>query len=90
MDKDKTNALSELYSARENIENKLAEIEATLQVYFNEEFAVASQHWIAQIKTALRDNLKYLPRGEYSMDYTFHRIEDKLLTNSSKGIEKYV
>lgn len=86
----KIEALANLYNAREDIENKLAEIEAILQVYFAEEFATAYQHWIPQIKTAVRDNLKYLPRGEYSMDYTIKRIEDKVIDNLDKGIQKYV
>jgi len=83
-------ALSKLYSYREQIEHNLAEIEAILRVNFSEEYSVASQHWIAQIKTALKDNLKYLPRGEYSMDYTLHRIEDKLFNKSDKGVSKYI
>jgi len=86
----KINAFAELHSIRENIEAKLAEIEAILQAHFSEEFAVASQHWLVQIKTALKDNLKYLPRGEYSMDYTLSRIEDKLFSKSDKGVSKYI
>lgn len=88
--KDKIDALSKLYNAREDIENKLAEIEAILQVHFSEEFATAYQHWIPQITTALRDNLKYLPRGQYSMDYTFLRIEDKIIDQKDKGVSKYI
>jgi hypothetical protein len=61
-----------------------------LAVNFPEESSVAKQHWIAQIKTALKDNLKYLPRGEYSMDYTLNRIEDKLFNKSDKGVSKYI
>ena len=87
---DKIDALSKLYNTREMIEHKIAEIESLLQVYFSDEFSVANQHWVAQIKTALRDNLKYLPRGEYSMDYTLYRIEDKLFCEPSKGVSKYI
>ena len=83
-------ALSKLYSYREQIENNLNEIQAILGTNFPEEYAVASQHWIVQIKTALTDNTRYLPRGEYSMDYTLHRIEDKLFNNSDKGVSKYI
>lgn len=86
----KIDALSELYAIREKIENNLAEIESILKVYFSEEEAVATQHWLAQIKTALKDNTKYLPRGEYSMDYTLARIEDKLFTKNSSGVNKYI
>ncbi len=83
-------ALSKLYSYREQIENNLAEIEAILKVNFPEEYAVASQHWIPQIKTGLKDNLKYLPRGEYTMDYTLNRIEDRLFNQADKGVSKYI
>jgi hypothetical protein len=83
-------ALSNLHFYREQIEHNLAEIEAIIQVNFSEEYAVASQHWIVQIKTALKDNLKYLPRGEYSMDYTIHRIEDKVFGQYDKGVSKYI
>lgn len=89
-DQKKINALSELYNLREKIENNVAEIESVLQAHFLDEFPVASQHWIVQIKTALKDNLKYLPRGEYSMDYTLYRIEDKLFSQSDKGVSKYI
>lgn len=89
-DKNKISHLSELYSLRENIENNLVEIECILQAFFVEEYSVASQHWIVQIKTALKDNLKYLPRGEYSMDYTLKRIEDKLVDINNKGVSKYI
>jgi hypothetical protein len=83
-------ALSDLYFYREQIENNMAEIEAILAVNFPEEISVAKQHWIVQIKTALKDNLPYLPRGEYSMDYTLHRIEDKVFGEYDKGVSKYI
>jgi hypothetical protein len=83
-------ALSNLYFYREQIEHNLAEIEAILAVNFPEESSVAKQHWIVQIKTALKDNLPYLPRGEYSMDYTLNRIQDKVFGRYDKGVSKYI
>lgn len=85
-----TNALSKLYSLREEIENNLAEIKAILGANFPEEYATASQHWIPQILTALKNNTQYLSRGEYSMDYTLHRIEDKMFGGFDKGVSKYI
>lgn len=85
-----TEFLAKLYSLREQIENNLAEIESIISAYFPDESAVATQHWIPQIKTALKDNLKYLPRGEYSMDYSLYRIEDKLFCEPNKGVSKYI
>ncbi len=87
---DNINALSKLYELREKIEHTLAEIESILHVYFPEETSVATQHWSAQIKTALKDNLVYLPRGQYSMDYTLSRIQDKIIDNNHKGVSKYI
>lgn len=82
-------ALQNLYNSREKIEDILAEIEANLQVYFPEEFAVAYQHWLPQIKTSLRNNTKWLPRCEYSMEYTLNHISDKLI-DLNKGVSKYI
>lgn len=88
--KKQVECLSKLYSLREQIESNLAEIESIIGAYFPDESAVATQHWIAQVKTALKDNLKYLPRGEYSMDYTLYRIEDKIFSKFDKGVSKYI
>jgi hypothetical protein len=87
---DNTKILSNLYAYREKIEDSLAEIQAILMQNFPEEYHVASQHWIIQIKTALRNNLKYLPRGDYTMDYTLAHIEDKVLNKHNKGVHKYI
>lgn len=83
-------ALNKLYNYRENIEDLLAEIEAIIQVYFPEEYSLSHQHWIPQIKTALRENTKWLPRGEYSMDYTLNHLLDKLIEDKNKGVSKYI
>jgi hypothetical protein len=86
----KKDALIKLYEHRENIENHLAEIDAILQVYFSDDYSVAYQHWIPQIKTALYDNTKWLSRGQYSMDYTIKSILDKIVGDSQKGVSKYI
>lgn len=85
-----TEALSKLYNYREKIEDLLAEIEALLQVYFSDEFTIAYQHWLPQIKTALKDDTKWLSRGQYSMDYTINRIIDKINNKQDKGVNKYI
>jgi hypothetical protein len=87
---DQKKTLDKLLKYRDEIEDNLTQIETLIKVFFPEEFSVAYQHWLPQIKTALKDNIKYLPRGEYSMDYTIRRIEDKLLDNSDKGVSKYI
>jgi hypothetical protein len=90
LDKNKTEALNSLYIYRESIEDILAEIEAILRVHYPDELSVAYQHWLPQIKTALRDNTKWLPRGQYSMDYTLTHIEDKVANSTQKGVNKYI
>lgn len=80
-------AIFRLFSLRDSIEDKIVEIETILKTRFPEEYAVAYQHWIPQIKTALKDNLKWLPRGEYSMQYTLDRLID---VNDGKGVNKYI
>ena len=84
-------ALNKLYQQRENIENILAEIESILMVYFEQQYPLSYQHWIPQIKTALRNNTKWLSRGEYSMDHTLKDIEDKIIDNCSRqGVSKFI
>ena len=84
-------ALNKLYQHRENIENELAEIDALLMVYFQDQYPLSYQHIIPQIKTALRDNTKWLSRGQYSMDTIFKSIEDKIKNdNGHQGVSKYI
>ena len=84
-------ALNKLYQYRENIESYLAEIDAILMVYFPDEYPLMYQHLTPQIKTALRDNTKWLSRGQYSMDDIFHSIEDKIVEdNNRQGVSKFI
>jgi|688.fasta_scaffold08374_5 hypothetical protein len=88
---DKKEALNKLYECRENIEKYLAEIETIISVNFTDKYAIAYQHWIPQIKTALRNNTKWLSRGEYSMDDLIVNIEDNMKENiHNKGVSKYI
>ena len=87
---DKKVALEKLLSKRDQILNDLAEIESLLQVYFSDDFSIAYQHWIPQITTALTDNTIWLPRGQYSMDYTIKSILDRLSIDTNKGVSKYI
>lgn len=82
--------LTKLIEYRTQIENILTEIDTVMKINFPEEYSVAYQHWIPQIKTALRNDTKWLPRGEYSMDYTLDRIIDKLNSSVDKGVTKYI
>ena len=86
----KQESLNKLFEYRDQIQKILAEIDSIIETDFPDEYSVAYQHWLPQIKTALKDNLKYLPRGEYSMDYTLYRIQDKLDNHLDKGVTKYI
>jgi len=83
-------ALQNLYSHRDHIEDHLNKIETILKVYFPKEYDLAYQHWLPQIKTGLRDEIKWLPRGEYSMDYTLTRLIDNMIDDLNKGVTKFV
>jgi len=86
----KIETLNKLLQYRENIEDILVQIDAILQIDFPEEYSVAYEHWMPQIKTALKDNTKWLPRGQYSMDYTFGRIIDKITNDTGLGVSKFI
>lgn len=86
----KKDGLKKLLDYRDEIEQILTNIDAVLQLDFSNEYSIAYQHWIPQIKTALRDNTKWLPRGEYSMDYTLNRISDQINGSLDKGVSKYI
>lgn len=85
-----TEALNKLLQYREKIEDILVEIDAVLQVSFAKEYSIAYEHWMPQIKTALRDNTKWLPRGQYTMEYTIKRIMDEIDSSIGKGVNKYI
>lgn len=83
-------ALMKIYEYRENIEDILANMDGLLMVYFSDQYHIAYQHIIPQIKTALRNNTKWLSRSNYSLDDILSNIEDKLTDDSVKGVSKIV
>jgi hypothetical protein len=88
---DKKKAIQKLQNYRDQINDSLIQIETLLKVFFPDEFSIAYQHWLPQIKTALKDDTKWLPRGQYSMDYTLNRIVDQIEDGSlDKGVSKYI
>lgn len=86
----KKDSLNKLLDYRDQIEEILININTILQQDFDSEHSVAYQHWLPQIKTALRDDTKWLSRGEYSMDYTLKRIIDQINGSLDKGVSKYI
>lgn len=86
----KQDGLNKLLDYRNQIEQILTNIDAVMQLDFSDEYSVAYEHWLPQIKTALRDNTRWLSRGQYSMDYTIKRIDDKINGSNDKGVSKYI
>lgn len=82
--------LNKLIDYRDEITNALFHIERIIKTYFPKEFEVAYQHWIPQIITALYEDKRWLPRGEFTMQQTITRLLDKAQNSESKGVSKYI
>lgn len=82
--------LNSMIDYRDQISNSLFHIERIIKHYFPEEFELAYQHWIPQITTALYEDKRWLPRGEYSMQNTINRLLDKIKDDDQKGVSKYI
>jgi hypothetical protein len=80
--------LDNLLDLREEIEQSLKKIDAILQIYFSDQYADAHQHWIPQVLTALYNDLKWLPRGEVTMQDTIDRIID--CSDKRGGVSKFI
>lgn len=79
--------LEKLLEHRDSIISHLYQIEHILKEYFPEQFELAYQHWIPQISTALYEQNKWLPRGQYSMQNTLDVIKD---SDTGSGVYKYL
>lgn len=83
--------LNKLYDYRDEITNALFHMERIIKEYFPEEFETAYQHWIPQITTALyEEQNKWLPRGEFTLQQTLNRLQDKGQELDNKGVSKYI
>ena len=83
--------LNKLIDHRDEITNSMFHIERILKHYFPEEFEVAYQHYIPQIMTALYEDNKWLPRGNYNLQQTIDRLLEKMANNyDSSNIKKFI
>jgi len=82
--------LNKLVDYRDEIANSLFHIERILKTYFPEEFELAYQHYIPQIATALYEDKKWLPRGQFTMQQTINRLLDKAESSDHKGVSRYI
>ena len=80
--------LNRVLDYRDEISKSMFHIERILKTYFPEEFDAAYQHWIPQILTALDNDVKWLPRGQMTLQDTIDRIKDDC--EDSGGVSKYI
>ena len=88
MNQEQKNQLNSLIDYRDQISNSLFHIERILKTYFPDQYGDAYQHWIPQILTALDNDVKWLPRGQLSLQDTIDRIKD--CTDSVGGVSKFI
>lgn len=83
-----TLSLSRLLDLRDSISQDLSEIENILKTEFPSQYVVAYQHWIPQITTALYNDTKWLPRGQFTFQDNIDHIKDNSATGS--GVSKFI
>ena len=80
--------LNNLIDYRDEISNSMFHIERILKTYFPDQYTDAYQHWIPQILTGLDNSVKWLPRGQLSLQDTIDRIKDN--NDSAGGVSKFI
>ncbi len=80
--------VEDLLDLREEIRESLSKIDAILQIYFPDQYTDAYQHWMPQILTALYNDVKWLPRGQVTLQDTIDRIKDD--SEESAGVSKFI
>lgn len=88
MNQEQKDQLNILMDCRDSISKSIFHIERILKTYFPEEYTDAYQHWIPQILTALDNDVKWLPRGQLSLQDTIDRIKDD--SDSIGGVSKFI
>lgn len=85
---DNQSKIDDLLDIREEISDSIKKIDAILQIYFPDQYTDAYQHWIPQILTALYNDVKWLPRGQFNFQDTIDRIKDD--SDSAGGVSKFI
>lgn len=88
MNQEQKDQLNTLMDHRDLIYNSMFHIERILKNYFPEQYADAYQHWIPQILTALDNSVKWLPRGQLTLQDTIDHIKDD--SDSVGGVSKFI
>ncbi len=88
---DQKDQIHNLVECRDQIRNKVLEIENILKAHFPEELERATQFYLPQIITALYEDKKWLSRGEYSLQNTIDNLLERCKINEcGKGTTKYL
>lgn len=82
--------INNLIDYRNDIENALFQIDRILKDYFPKEYDIAYQHWLPQIHTALMNDDRWLPRGQFNMQQTLDRLLDQANGSKSNGVSRYI
>lgn len=88
MNQEQKDQLNSLMDYRDSICKSLFHIERILKTYFPEQYSDAYQHWMPQILTALDNDVKWLPRGQLTLQDTIDRIKDS--SDSVGGVSKFI
>ena len=80
--------LNFLIDYRDQISDSIYHIDRILRTYFPDQYSDAYQHWIPQILTALDNDIKWLPRGQLTLQDTVDRILDA--SDKSTGVSKFI
>lgn len=88
MNQEQKNQLNKLMDHRDSISDSIFHIERILKTYFPEQYSDAYQHWIPQILTALDNEVKWLPRGQLTLQDTIDRIKD--CSDNLGGVSKFI
>jgi len=82
--------IGKLLDHRDDIVSSLFHIEQILKQYFPEEFEIAYQHYLPQIITALYEDKKWLPRGNYTLEQTINRLIERIKDENRPSIKKFI
>lgn len=88
MNQEQKDQLSNFMDYRDSISDSMFHIERILKTYFPDQYSDAYQHWIPQILTALDNSIKWLPRGQLTLQDTIDRIKDD--SDSVGGVSKFI
>jgi hypothetical protein len=72
-----------------NLKDKVWEIEAYIRNFYPKYYEQCFQHWLPQIITAIKNDTRWLKRGQFSIEDTINSIRDSDNKDQS-GIQKFI